>query len=235
MAVPSGLDLSGVSDPRFVAAHQALVNDNAVQFDLQKAPPPPQPPQWLSTLGHWVEDILKPIGRFFEWLTSFMPNAPVARVLLWLVIIAIVSAALWLIINRLRGKPLWSKRARAQHDEPGVANESDWVPDRNAAFDWLAEADQLATNGAFAEAIHHLLYRGIEDIEHRRPELVRPASTSRNLAAASAIPSEARAGFGQIVALVECSLFAAKSVNEADWVTARDAYHDFAIARAWQV
>ncbi len=58
---------------------------------------------------------------------------------------------------------------------------------------WLDEADALAAKGRFAEAIHHLLLRSVEDIARRRPKLVRPALTSRELSASDGIPAARRA------------------------------------------
>jgi hypothetical protein len=99
---------------------------------------------------------------------------------------------------------------------------------------WLDEADALAAQGKFAEAIHHLLFRSIEDISSRRPNLVRPALTSREIAASRAIPSRAGELFASIARLVERSLFGGRAVGEGDWLEARTAYADFALAKAWR-
>ena len=99
---------------------------------------------------------------------------------------------------------------------------------------WLEEADALAAQGKYAEAIHHLLFRSIEDISNRRPNVVRPALTSREIAASRAIPSRAAELFAGIARLVERSLFGGRTVGETDWVEARGAYTDFALAKAWR-
>jgi hypothetical protein len=64
--------------------------------------------------------------------------------------------------------------------------------------------------------------------------LVRPALTSRDIAAASGIPPAARVLFGRIAALVERSLFGGRTVGLADWSSAREAYADFALPKAWR-
>ncbi|MFL6730134.1 MAG: DUF4129 domain-containing protein, partial [Sphingomicrobium sp.] len=84
------------------------------------------------------------------------------------------------------------------------------------------------------EAIHHLLFRSIEDIARRRPSAVRPALTSRELAASTAVPERARSLFAGIARLVERSLFGGRPVGEPDWVKARDSYAEFALAGAWR-
>ena len=65
---------------RFTAAHDALKADPSVQFTLAPAPPPPQPPAWLKALGEWLTEVLEPVGRFLGWISSFMPDAPYARI-----------------------------------------------------------------------------------------------------------------------------------------------------------
>ena len=86
-------------------------------------------------------------------------------------------------------------------------------PDEMPMRRWLEEADALAAQGKYAEAIHHLLFRSIEDISSRRPNLVRPALTSREIAASEAIPSRAGELFASIARLVERSLFGGRAVG----------------------
>ncbi len=99
----------------FASAHQALKADPAIQFNLTPAPPPPQPPQWLKDLGEWLDKVLKPVGEFFDWIGSFMPDAPLARFLLWTVLAIAAATLVTLIVIRLRhGKwrlPWGSKEA----------------------------------------------------------------------------------------------------------------------------
>ena len=92
----------------------------------------------------------------------------------------------------------------------------------------------MAAQGRFAEAVHHLLFRSIEDIAKRRPRLVRPALTSRELAAADAIPGPARELCAGIARLVERSLFGGRAVDADDWASARRAYADFALPGTWR-
>ena len=223
---------------RFTAAHDALRADPSVQFTLAPPPPPPAPPAWLKGLAHffeWLGHVLAPIGRFLAWLTSFMPAAPYARILLWGVICIAALALIWLIVERLRYGQWRLPRRRSRAATPiAIAAEEEWQPDITQGRAWLEEADALAARGLFAEAVHHLLFRSIEDIRKRRPQVVRPALTSRELAAASAIPTGARDLFASIARHVERSLFGGRPVNADDWQAARSAYADFAIAGAWK-
>ena len=221
------------SDAQFRQAWRALRGDSAVQFDLTPAPPPPQAPQWLRTLGHWIADVFRPVGRAIEWLTAQMPAAPYARILLWTVLIVAALALVWLVIQRWRSGewrlPRWRRRGAEE-----LEAEEEWTPDAAPARAWLEEADALAARGQFAEAVHHLLRRSIDDIAWRRPQLVRPALTSRDIAAAEAIPPRARTLFGGIVAIVERSLFGGRPVSADDWSATRAAYADFALNQAWR-
>jgi uncharacterized protein DUF4129 len=163
-----------------------------------------------------------------------MPDAPYARIFLWTVI-AIAAAALALLIwQRIRtGEWRLPRRRRAAADA-GAEEESSWAPEAAPARAWLNEADALAGQGLYAEAVHHLLFRSVEDIAKRRPRVVRPALTSRELAAAEAVPPAARDLFARIARLVERSLFGGRAVGEGDWSAARAAYADLVLPRTWR-
>ena len=149
---------------RFVDAHRALRDDPTVQFGMGRAPipKPPEMPGWLR----WLIEHLRPVGRFFEWITSLMPAAPLAQILLWSVIVIALLALIWLIVDRVRSgewrTPLKKRRARQIALEQ---QEEEWAPDVAPARAWLDEADALAARGLYAEAVHHLLFRSVEDIQ----------------------------------------------------------------------
>jgi uncharacterized protein DUF4129 len=208
-------------------------HDSSIQFNLTPAPAAPQPPAWLKALGRWLDKIFEPVGRFLKWLSGFLPDAAYARILLWAVIAIGAAALLWALYNRIRHGE-WRLTLPQFTSVEASATEEEWTPEAAGARSWLEEADTLARDGRFAEAIHHLLFRSVEDIANRRPALVRPALTSRELAAAQAIPAQARELFAAIARLVERSLFGGRSVNEEDWLHAREAYSDFALPTAWR-
>ena len=232
MAGPTQLP-AVASDPQFRQAWRALRGDGSVQFDLTPAAPPPHAPDWLRTLGRWIGEAFRPIGRAIDWITSLMPEAPYARILLWAVLIAGALALIALVVQRLRTGEwrlaLWRRRGGA-----GIEAEDEWLPEAAPARAWLEEADALAARGEFAEAVHHLLRRSIDDIAWRRPQLVRPALTSRELAASDGIPRAARDLFSSIARLVERSLFGGRPVGEPDWLEARATYSDFILPAAWR-
>jgi Domain of unknown function (DUF4129) len=178
--------------------------------------------------------MLRPVGRLLDWIGGFLPDAPYARIMLWTVLALAAAALAHMIYQRIRhGEWRLPSRRRAAPAEPGPAEES-WSPEAGPARSWLREADALAAEGRYAEAVHHLLFRSIEDIGRRRPQLVRPALTSRELAAAQALPPPARSLFARIAGLVERSLFGGRSVEAGDWTEARSAYADLVLPGTWR-
>jgi hypothetical protein len=180
-----------------------------------------------------IGKIFEPVGRFLNWLIGLLPDAAYARVLLWVVIGLGGAALLWALYHRIRhGK--WQLRLPRRAEVRDFESEEEWAPAESLARSWLDEADALAREGQFAEAIHRLLFRSVEDISRRRPALVTPALTSRELGAAQGIPERARELFAGIAAQVEKSLFGGRAVAERDWLSARAAYSEFTLAKAWR-
>lgn len=204
-----------------------------MQFNLPPAPPQPQPPAWLRHFLNWLGDLFKPVGHFIGWLLSFIPAGPIATFLLWSLIVLGALAIAWAIYTFIRYGEV-RLRFRRRTASSSLEAEEEWAPDVAGARSWLEEADALAREGRYAEAIRHLLFRSVEDISNRRPALVRPALTSRELAAAQAIPGQARELFAGIARMVERSLFGGRSVAEKDWLKAREAYSSFALPSAWR-
>ena len=145
-----------------------------------------------------------------------MPNwlgglVPVLQVLFWVAIAGFVLFILYLLARRLSGKHWSWRRRRADEDAP----DESWRPEAAEARELLGEADALAARGLFSEAARLILFRSIEDIDDKRPDLVRPALTSRDICALEAIPGRPRSAFARIAALVERSLFAARPLAAA--------------------
>lgn len=218
----------------FAAAHEALKADSSIQFQLPRAPPEPEPPTWLRDLLQWLGEALRPVGRFLNWIGSFFPDAPYARMFLWTVLALAAATLLYLTYARLRyGEWRLPRRSRAQLLEANQQEEQ-WQPEEGTARSWLREADALAAGGRYAEAVHHLLFRSVEDIARRRPRLVRPSLTSRELAGSPSLPTAARELFASIASLVERSLFGGRHVGEVDWTLARTAYSDLVLPGSWR-
>jgi hypothetical protein len=226
---------AAVASQRFAEAHHALRANPIIQFSMAPLPPPAPPPKWLIDFIEWLARVLKPLARFFGWISQYMPQAPYARIFLWTVIGVAALAVIWLVIERLRyGQWRLPRLRRSRAVAAAPAEEEEWALDAAPVRAWLDEADALAAQGRYAEAVHHLLFRSIQDIEQRRPNLVRPALTSRELSAASAIPGAARNLFAGIARVVERSLFGGRAVDADEWQAARATYADFVTAGSWR-
>ena len=199
------------SGASFAEAHRKLLADSSIQFEM--APfKQPEPPAWLL------------------WLFEFLAGAgPVVQILFWAGVAALAIYLVYLVAMRVSGGEWpWRRNGGAP------AEEESWQPEEMPARALLREADALAAAGRFADAAHLLLFRSIEEIEARRPRLVRPALTSRDIANAPQLPGEARSAFWKIVAMVETSLFGGRDLGEGDWRECRQAYEEFAFAGAWR-
>jgi hypothetical protein len=201
-----------------VAAHHQLLADKQIQFALpgQVKIDPPQIPEWLKGLSR----ALRAFADFF---------GPIAPVLFWGLVAVIAGLILYYILREFTDFTFpWQRR---KNDE---TVEDQWVPDAAPARALLAEADGLAAEGRFAEAAHLLLLRSVEDIERRKPDILRPSSTAREIAVAQTLPDKARGTFGLIARHVEASLFGGRSLDAGGWDQCREAYGRFALAGEWQ-
>lgn len=199
------------SADRFAEAHRQLLADRSIQFEM-KGFEPPKVPGWLRALSEFLHD-----------------SGPVLKILFWSVLALAVALLLWALARRLDGRGLGWRRKRHEAEA-----EADWRPEEAPARVLLREADALAAAGRYSEAAHLLLHRSIADIDSRRPQLVRPALTSRDIADAPALPPGPRTAFARIVALVERSLFGRRPLAEPDWRDCRSAYEAFAFAPEWR-
>lgn len=184
------------------------------------APPPPDPPDPAS--AQWLVDL-------FRWLAGD-GNVWVKGVALAL-IAALMLAILYFTVPVVRETvDRWLRRMpkAAAPDAPG------WQPDAANARNLLAEADALAAEGRFAEAAHLLLGRSVEDIAQRKPGLIKPALTARAIGNAQDLPGAAREALVRIVAAVERSRWARRTIDASDWADSRSAYEVFAFGPHWR-
>jgi hypothetical protein len=208
-------DWTATGEPaRFADAHEKMRGDSSIQFDMTDFVRP-EPPAWL------------------RWLSELLGNGgPAFKAIFWIVLAAIVLAILYWLFRWIEGGGLGFLKRRRQAESAGTGEA--WRPEEAPARALLAEADRLAASGRFAEAAHLLLFRSIEEIERKRPKLVRPALTSRDIADAPQIPQAPRSAFARIVMAVERSLFGGRTLDVQDWTQCRASYEEFAFAPEWK-
>ena len=78
-----------------------------------------------------------------------------------------------------------------------------------------------------------MLQRTVEQIGARRPDMVRPALTSRDITRVEGLPGDVARAFTLIAGIVESGLFAARPVGADAWGRARSAYEAVAFPKAW--
>ena len=198
--------------------HKRLLRDRSLQFDFTAIKPPDLPhlPAWLKAVGEFLAK-------------AFTAAFPVLKVLFWAGVAAAIVLILWLILREFYGVR-WPGRRRARAARPTPA---DWRPDPRRARALLENADRLAEQGRFDQAVRLILHRSIDDIDDRRPRLVRPALTARDIAGLEAVPPPARQAFMQMAAVVEFSAFAGQPIGRAAFDQCRQAYEAFAFPAVW--
>jgi hypothetical protein len=207
-------------DPELVdPGYTQTMAGDTIQTAFPPPPPPPETPGWLAAIGRGLRSL-------FDTL------APAAQPLMWIAGILLVLLLLYLFVPAFA---TWVDDLRLRRKRGAAADEEDMVgqAEAGAARALLAEADALAAAGRFAEAAHLLLYRSVEDIEGRRPGLVKPAMTSRELAAATDLPAVAREAFSRIARAVEISLFGGRAIDAGGWEQCRSAYAEMTVPKNW--
>ena len=191
------------------AAHQALLKTKGIQFDFaaQKIEPPPD----------W----------FTELLRSLAVLAPLLQVVFWGGLILGLLLIAWFVIREFAPETAFFRR-RAKTPA------TDWRPEPQMARALLDDADRLAGEGRYGEAIHLLLFRSIDELAGRRPGAVKPALTSRDIARLETLPAGAREAFARLALAVETSFFGGRPAGADAFGRARADYEAFAFAEGWR-
>ena len=198
-------------------AHERLLGDRDLQFAFTpiRQPAAVHPPRWLEIIFQWI-------GASAKFL------APFAIDLFWIGLGLAVLAVVILILREVMGVRIPFHRRTRTRRPP-----TDWRPEPMRARALLEDADRLADQGRYDEAAHLLLLRGIDDIDERRPRLVKPALTARDIAVLDAVPTAPRGAFSLIARTVETSLFGGRQLDAEAFARCRAAYEAFAFNPAW--
>lgn len=199
---------------------EAVRASGDIQFAPVKMPEQAPPPDWLVQFLKFLKflgELLRPAAE------ALGVSWPVFKWVLLGITVLCALALLWRLLA-----PIARIRFARSADETG--DEPSWVPDRGQAIALLEDADRLAAEGRFDEAVHLLLQRSVSQIAQARPDWLEPSSTAREIAALPALPDRARSAFTAIAERVERSLFALRRLEAEDWNAARAAYADFALS-----
>jgi len=170
--------------------------------DLRAAPPPGQ--RWAA------RDEGSPLGRLAQWI-------------LWGAIgIAIFLAVLSLVGALSRGDRDIEPVAGKSPDAPGI--------DRAVIERPLGDADELARQGRFAEAIHTLLLRTLQELARTSSMRLQASMTSREILSRVPLLGDARVALSGLVTAVELTHFGDDVPGAPDYERCRDQFHVFASA-----
>ncbi len=193
------------------AVNRVLENDEIQsEFPRFEAPEEIKPPGWL-------ESIFDAIGSFLSFL------APVLEILFYVAIVAFVVWLIYFLVDKFewrRGNPEEdnAKKVRitvapARASKPEVID----VPD-------LSDADKMAENGHYAEAVHILLIAAIDFIQRKIKGILSVSETSREILNNDNVAAEDKGEIGYLVEQVERALFAGKTVDREEYEFCRNKF-----------
>lgn len=183
----------------------------AIAFEPLPEPSTPHP------IIQFIADFFSAIGSILGYLLA-----------------AIVIIAILIGLYMVFGESLTLRgRQKDKAAAPDVSIVPDLRPERARARALLEDADALAAEGRFAEAVHLLLFRSIDDIQDKRAGLIGTALTAREIGALGLLPDAVRNALSPIIKIVERSFFGGRDVDEAGWTEARQSYESFAFGEVW--
>ncbi len=154
--------------------------------------------------------------------------APVFKLIFY----ALLVAAVLYILYQVAMSISINRRSRAPKlDTDETPDLPTYRPDAKQARVLLDDADKLAAQGLYEEAVHLLLYRSIQDIEKRRPHHVRRSLTAREIAGLPILSAKAKESFALIGRLVENSYFGGRTLDADDYARSKEAYKKFAFEK----
>lgn len=181
--------------------------------DYQTEMPQEQPVQVFEPLK--IPDIVKEIIRI---------------VLITLLVVGGLLL-LFFLVNALPAIRERLKRRATGHDQIGatpIASDAD----RERLEVALSEADRLARQGAYGEALHLLLLYCLNEMRRRFGLGLPPSLTSREILGLSVLPEIRRLGLSVIVSAVEVSHFGGRPVDETTYQLCRQRCEDVVLGGA---
>ncbi len=190
-------------------AHRDLLSDPTLQFAFEQREPPQPPPSWLEPL-----------------IELFKALAPFLNYIFWAGVIVVAAMIVYAIVTELMRRLPQHKAEAPPPEETPVA---EFRPAAARAHALLEEADRLAADGRYGEAVRVLLHRSIEDMEDAYPATIAPSMTSREISMLGYLSEHGRATFVKIAKAVEANLFAGRPLTAEQFAECRNAYQNFAL------
>ena len=215
-------DAAQISDARLDRAMVAYEADESLQRVRPEWEPEPMDPEMARRSQ--PNPIIRAIAAFFEAIGG------VLGYLLGAIVLFAILAGLYMVF----GESLTLRRRQKQKSAaPDASVMPDLRPEQERARALLEDADALAAEGRFAEAVHLLLFRSIDDIQEKKSGLIGRSLTAREIGALSDLPDWIKDALSPIIRVVERSFFGGQDVTESSWNDARQSYQSFAFGEAW--
>jgi hypothetical protein len=192
-------------------AWRALSKHREIQFAFPDSPTATPPPLWLRRLLDFFQ-------HHSDWLEYVG----------WALLGIAVAVLSFFLVRHILNRGWGQAETPPAHPLPA------WQPDVAQARLLLRDADALAAQNRFAEAAHLLLLVCIQELRDRRPGLVLPALTSREIAHLEPLSPQARHVFSHIAFVVERCLFGARPLAADDYAQVRAAFEQFTVPDAWR-
>ena len=211
-----------ISEARLDAALEAYGNEDSLQTERPEWSPEPREIELREP---------REVGGFAKWLASvFTAIGPLIGYILLAVVVLVLLIGLYLIFGESLSL---RRRQKPKKTIPDISETPDLRPEEATAAALLEDADALAAAGRFAEAVHLLLFRSIEDIQSQQQGSVPRSLTAREIGSLGTLPGRIRNALSPIIGIVERSFFGGREVDAEGWNTARASYQDFAFGEAW--
>lgn len=150
------------------------------------------------------------------------PNALFAYLMWACVFVGVAVLAFWL------ARELAGYTGDASIDDPKGGDRDE--PDRAVVERPLGDADELARQGLYAEAIHTLLLRTLQELVRSAQVRVAPANTSREILARVPLLGDARSALAGLITAVEVTHFGDGVPTADDYGRCRQQFNVFATA-----
>ena len=146
--------------------------------------------------------------------------SPIIAMLMWALLIAGAVIIIFYVIKELAKG---GRKDRVRADDQAIGEEP--VPAPAELDRPLEDADALARQGKFAEAIHTLLLRTFQELA--LASKISPHLTSREILAKIPLLTDGRDALGELVAVVELTWFGDDVPGEPEWLRCRAQFDRF--------
>jgi len=215
-------DATHITDARLDRALASYETDESLQRVRPEWEPEALDPQTRQPSKS--NPFIRAIAALFEAIGG------VLGYLLGAIVLCAILAGLYMVF----GESLTLRLRQKQKSlAPDASVMPDLRPEQGRARALLEDADALAAQGQFAEAVHMLLFRSIDDIQEKKSGLIGRSLTAREIGALGDLPTWIKDALAPIIRVVERSFFGGQDVTESSWKDARQSYESFAFGEAW--